>query len=291
MYNVTEKELMNIERVLGIDPKSVINLMVKNLVKETEKATFPNHLSNNKITSLIEEGVLSFEDLGFVQYLLDEYTEFGDNYIKKDGEYLTKSNLIEDLRSNISPNECNSASYLKKKIAKLEKRSIIMSEPHVDDRRNKVFYISPLLFDTNNSNYKNEDNELNKKETRTTLRIVKNSKFIEKELENMLIKDLSVIEDGLVFIGSQYPVNKGFIDVLARDRNNKLCIIELKNAKRDTKLIEQCVYYPTQFDEEIRMITIAPDYGNKLRTSLEYLGYVEMKTFELTDNGIIIKDY
>lgn len=120
---------------------------------------------------------------------------------------------------------------------------------------------------------------------------IEDAPFTEKDLENVLIKDLSIIEDGMTLIKNQFPVDGGYIDILARDKEHKLCIIELKKVKNDSKIIQQCVYYPTQFDEKVRMITIAPDYSNKISKSLRSLKYVEMKTYQLLDDSLIISDY
>lgn len=112
----------------------------------------------------------------------------------------------------------------------------------------------------------------------------------EKELEMMLIKDLNVIEDGMTLIKNQHPVGNGFIDILARDKNGKLCIIELKVVKDCKDIIYQSVYYPTQFEEKVRMITICPDYSNKISKSLNSLKNVEMKQYYCENNEIKIKD-
>lgn len=120
---------------------------------------------------------------------------------------------------------------------------------------------------------------------------IKEEPFNEKDLEKVLIKDLSIIEDGMTLIRNQFPVDGGFIDILARDNNNQLCIIELKKVKHDSKIISQCVYYPTQFDEKVRMITIAPDYSNKISKSLKSLKYVEMKTYKLLNDSLLISSY
>lgn len=119
----------------------------------------------------------------------------------------------------------------------------------------------------------------------------KKDKFTEKYLEYLLIENLSLIEDGLIYIDNQYEVDNGFIDILAKDKDGTLCIIELKITKRDTKIIEQSVYYPTQFSEKTRMITIAPDYSNKLSKSLNSLGYVEMKTYTIIENELYITNF
>lgn len=113
----------------------------------------------------------------------------------------------------------------------------------------------------------------------------------EEELEKYLINHIGIIEKGMKFIDNQVKVDNGFIDILAKDKNNKLCIIELKIRDNDKSLIFQCAYYPTQFEEDVRMIAITPNYTQKLINSLQSLGYVEMKTYKETDNGFTISDF
>jgi Holliday junction resolvase-like predicted endonuclease len=105
---------------------------------------------------------------------------------------------------------------------------------------------------------------------------IKNTKKREKELELQIIKNLNVIEDGMRLIKNQYPVVEGFIDILARDKNDTLCVIELKVVTNEERLIFQCVYYPTQFNEKVRMITIAPYYDYKIKTALNSLNVEKM---------------
>lgn len=57
---------------------------------------------------------------------------------------------------------------------------------------------------------------------------IKKIEVSEKELENLLIEDLSVIDKNLLFLGNQLHTDSGFLDILALDKvENKLVIIEL----------------------------------------------------------------
>lgn len=112
----------------------------------------------------------------------------------------------------------------------------------------------------------------------------------EKYLEDILSQDLSVVEEGMQFIERQYRVDDGFIDILARGKDGKLTIIELKVVDNDKDLVFQSSYYPTQFDEEVRMITIAPGYNEKIYKALRNIGSVELLKYKL-DNGLKIEKY
>jgi hypothetical protein len=112
------------------------------------------------------------------------------------------------------------------------------------------------------------------------------NKLSEIYLEDYLVKNLNKIEEGLILIKRQYYIKDGIVDILARDKNNILCIIELKIEDDCKIIIYQCVYYPTEFNEPTRMITVAPSYTDKIRVSLNTLGYVEMYSYDLINNDL-----
>lgn len=148
-----------------------------------------------------------------------------------------------------------------------------------------IIYFNPDIF------YINKETSIEtKKLFAEPIEKVKNNKYyLEKELELELIENLNVIEEGLTLINNQYPVEDGYIDILARDIKGILCIIELKVVDNDSKIVEQCVYYPSQFDEKVRMITIAPGYKNKLLYCLRNLG-VEIKVYKRANDKLILNN-
>lgn len=113
-----------------------------------------------------------------------------------------------------------------------------------------------------------------------------NEKFIEK----ILINNLDLIEDGMIFVGSQVSVDGGFVDILARDKSNKLVIIEVKINSYDERVVSQVLFYPSQFEEECRVIVIAPDYNKKIRYSMsqinQFIRKVELKQLHTDTNKI-----
>jgi hypothetical protein len=98
------------------------------------------------VCRLVKTGVATFEEMGILTYLASEYTGHEDNYLRKDGEYLTKKKLIKDLHIQTKDNPNSSESYYKKKLLELEKKNLILSEPHPKDKRNRLLYLSPYLF-------------------------------------------------------------------------------------------------------------------------------------------------
>jgi len=116
--------------------------------------------------------------------------------------------------------------------------------------------------------------------------------YKEKDVENILIRQLDSIEKGLIFVGKQVPIKDGFIDILAKDKNDQYVVIEIK-IKDDERLIWQCIYYPLQLKlekniEKVRTIVIAPSYSYKLKKALGYIGNCELFTFKpIVEKGVL----
>ncbi|MDA2434505.1 endonuclease NucS [Bacillus cereus] len=114
----------------------------------------------------------------------------------------------------------------------------------------------------------------------------------ESLLEDILCDHIFIIEEGMSFIERQYRVENGIIDIIARDENGTKCIIELKTVEDDKSLVWQSAYYPSCFNEDVRMITIAPNYSNRIYNALKNINNVEMKVFGKDSNGKFkVKDF
>jgi DNA-binding MarR family transcriptional regulator len=144
------KEVNELEDAYGISPDLIESLSLKLFVDHSQKVLWKAGRTKfvkafeEEVVELIDESTISFEELGLLLYLAAKYTGHEDNYLRKDEEFLTKKKLIEDIHNSKKNNE--SESYYKKKILGLEKKNLILSEPHPTDKRNKVFYLSPYLF-------------------------------------------------------------------------------------------------------------------------------------------------
>src|SRR5688500_13684854 len=66
---------------------------------------------------------------------------------------------------------------------------------------------------------------------------------LEKNLENWIEADTSLIQDGLLIVGRQLRVQNGIIDLLAIDTYSRWHIIEVKREKLDDKTIGQALRY------------------------------------------------
>lgn len=103
----------------------------------------------------------------------------------------------------------------------------------------------------------------------------------ETDLEDYLIEHLEDIEDGLKYLTRQYILDEGRIDILAKDKEDNIVIIEVK-IDIDKKICWQCLYYPTQIkkrypNKNIRMIVIMKEYPNYL---LEPLNKLDIEKFK-----------
>lgn len=117
------------------------------------------------------------------------------------------------------------------------------------------------------------------------------SKLTEADLERLVCLKLNLVEEGMELIKSQLKVKEGIIDILAKDKTGQLCIIELKVVPDDVKLVFQCVYYPTQILGNPRVVTIAPDYEYRIKTSLEQLSNVTMMTYKYDKGKLLIDKF
>ena len=103
--------------------------------------------------------------------------------------------------------------------------------------------------------------------------------FTERELGEYLWYQLEIVEPGLRFCGEQVQCGNGTVDLVAEDRYSKHVLTELKVVEDDRRLLDQVVRYPKSYSEQygvslddIRMVVIAPSYGNLFRQELLKVG-------------------
>ena len=116
----------------------------------------------------------------------------------------------------------------------------------------------------------------------------------EEEFEKYIYRNLDKIEDGLRPIQRQYEVEDGIIDILAKDKNNKLTIIELK-IRSDKHLIWQVMYYPDALKDkmkikDVRIITVCPFYPKYILAPLKKIGNVDMIVYSPFIERGLLKD-
>ncbi|MBH9968155.1 DUF91 domain-containing protein [Bacillus enclensis] len=109
----------------------------------------------------------------------------------------------------------------------------------------------------------------------------------EKLLEGYIAHNINIVEEDMKLIDTQVKVKDGVIDILAKDKNGKSCIIELKVRANDKSIVWQSAYYQSQIGEDVRVITIAPSYDEVISKALLNVRNIEMKTYDLNDKGLL----
>lgn len=120
----------------------------------------------------------------------------------------------------------------------------------------------------------------------------------EAQVRDFLYTHLSLIEEGLNPIMKEFPTKEGRADIVARDKEDNLVVIELKT-ENDKRLIWQCMYYPDEVwnklglygeEKKVRMLTVAPEYPEFILKPIAKLGYVESYTYSIKAFNRFIED-
>jgi endonuclease len=127
----------------------------------------------------------------------------------------------------------------------------------------------------------------------------------ERDLQNFLIKNLHLIEEGLKLYedegikGIEFPVGGRYIDILAVDKNNDYVVIELKVSKGYDRVIGQLLRYVSWIrknladeGQKVRGVIIAREISEDLKLAcgeipnidlFEYQMSIELSKLDLTD--------
>lgn len=104
----------------------------------------------------------------------------------------------------------------------------------------------------------------------------------ENAIEDYLVAHLEEVEEGLRLIGRQIVLERGRIDILARDKNQVPVIIEVK-VSTDTDLVWQQSYYMREIQKEhgenVRFMVIAPKWEPHIMGILLQNPDTEIKLF------------
>lgn len=115
----------------------------------------------------------------------------------------------------------------------------------------------------------------------------------EKDMGDMIIKHPSMIETGFTPTAREYSTEHGFIDILGKDKEGNLMVLELKCRKAGINAVKQIKRYLKDFEEgnndylkeiesekkKIRGMLVAPDIGEDAKELLEEEG-IEFKAVE-----------
>lgn len=111
----------------------------------------------------------------------------------------------------------------------------------------------------------------------------------ERVLEDLLEADLESLEKGLKLIGRQYATASGPIDLLAKDANDLLVVIELKRGRTSDKVVAQIGRYLTWVtdrlakgkSERVRGIVVGAEFDHTFALAIRRHRDVKTYTFDL----------
>jgi RecB family endonuclease NucS len=125
--------------------------------------------------------------------------------------------------------------------------------------------------------------------------------FLERDLENYLVKNMDKIEPGLKFKQKQYGIRTGVIDLLGIAKNGDLVVVELKKVRASDKVFGQlCRYlgYMAEHEKPAGKTVRGYIVGSEIDIRLQYaakvapIGIVSLKRFRRDANNrqIFIED-
>lgn len=98
----------------------------------------------------------------------------------------------------------------------------------------------------------------------------------ERQLSDLIMQDLCVIEEGMVPVQQESEVRKGTIDILARDKNGKLAVIEVKRRGAGLDAVSQLERYVSELSKRkgvsVRGILCSPRITPNAHAMLEKAG-------------------
>lgn len=98
----------------------------------------------------------------------------------------------------------------------------------------------------------------------------------EDELSSLLMQDLNLIESGLRPVQQESPLPKGYIDILARDVNGNLVVIEVKRRQAELAAVSQLKRYVEEVakrkNSTVRGVLCAPSMSENAKKMLDGYG-------------------
>ncbi|EMR73170.1 putative nuclease of the RecB family [Thaumarchaeota archaeon SCGC AB-539-E09] len=98
----------------------------------------------------------------------------------------------------------------------------------------------------------------------------------EKDMQQAILLEPSLLEEGFRPISSEKPVEPGFIDIIGVDSNNILTIVEIKRKAASKEAVMQLKkyvdVYKTGDESKLRGILVAPELAKGAQKTLASLG-------------------
>jgi hypothetical protein len=142
---------------------------------------------------------------------------------------------------------------------------------------------------------KPKEDEITKGELKNSNEENGNEFAYEKDLQNFLAKNLSLIESGLILYmdeditGIEFPVGNRFIDILATDKDNNYVVIELKVSRGYDRVVGQILRYMAwirknhaEENQKVRGIIIAREISDDLLLACSETKNVELYEYSLS---------
>lgn len=148
-YNM-KNDIENLIDDYGYERELIEGLSYNIFVTHTEKVLWKagktefTKAYNKEVNRMVDEGILDFDELGFLLYLSSKYTTMEDNYLRIDSELVGKNEIIEDYK-NKSKSPISDSS-LRRKFKSLEDKGFLFAEYHPDNKRKNIYFLSPFVF-------------------------------------------------------------------------------------------------------------------------------------------------
>ncbi len=111
---------------------------------------------------------------------------------------------------------------------------------------------------------------------------------LERDMQDAIRENIIQLEDGLEIIdnGLERKVASGFIDIMAKDSNGCLVVIELKAGKAQDAVVAQILGYMGDIAQEenqlVRGIIVAEDFNQRLRSASKAIPNLDLKSYRYT---------
>ncbi|MFO7967797.1 MAG: endonuclease NucS [Archaeoglobaceae archaeon] len=171
-----------------------------------------------------------------------------------------------------------------------------LSVNHPSAHHYPTLYRQAFLYNVGPGRYKLFDPEVDEvpEELEPTEEVEETASIsLERDVEDYLVRDLSRIEEGLKLFeergltGRQYKIDKGYIDILAVDKNQNLVVIEIKAGTAQNSVVGQILSYISWVrknlaqEGEVRGIIIASDFDERCIWAAEEIKNLSLMRYRI----------